>query len=51
MMNKKSRKPLGLSDKELIKKYEAGESKSFNKVIKTMINTSAPGIEKREKKK
>jgi hypothetical protein len=40
----------GLSDEELIEKYEGGKIIEFNKVVKTMIKTPAPGVSKREKK-
>ena len=47
------RKILGeeLSDKELIAKYEQGEAKQFNKLLKNMIKSPAPGVQKRGRPK
>ena len=42
-MNKKkpNKKPKGLTDTELIKKYEA-PGKGFKQVVKAMVNMSSP---------
>lgn len=39
----------GLSDKELIEKYNGGKVIEFNKAVKKMLSSPAPGIEKRLK--
>lgn len=49
MNTKKKVKPKGLSDKELIAKYESGKA-PMKKIMKAMLNTPPPSMGEKEKK-
>lgn len=50
MKNKTHKKPKGLTDKELVKKYDTGKKVDFDKALKQMSKTPSPTTLSKQKK-